>query len=69
MKSKKKNVEWKRVYGPDLDVNKAARTKGNKDIRESEVFKKACKAVGIDTSKRQASKFRRKRGLAFNYGK
>ena len=69
MKGKKKNVEWQRVHGPDLDKNKATRTKGNKSVLENDVFKKACEAVGITPSKRQASKFRHKKGLAFNYGR
>lgn len=68
-KSKKKNVDWARVHGPDNDVNKADRTKANKSVFETEVFKKACEAAGIDPTIRQASKFRRKRGIAFNHGK
>lgn len=68
-KGKKKNVDWVRVHGPDIDVNKADRTKANKSVFETEVFKEACDAVGINPTIRQASKFRRKGGIAFNHGK
>lgn len=71
MKGKKsrENHQWKRVYGPNLDQENANKAKVNKDTQNNEIFKKACEAVGIEPTRRQASKFRRKRGLAFNYGK
>lgn len=58
--------KWKRVTGPDLDVNKADRAKANKSVMENDTFLKACEAAGVTPTKRQASKWRRKRGLAFN---
>ena len=66
---KKKNHSWVRVYGPDLDAGNKDRAKENKSILESENFKKVCELAGINPTKRQASKFKRKNGLAFMYGK
>ncbi len=69
MKGKKANHQWERVHGSDLDQENANRAKANKDIQNSEFFKEACEAVGIKPTRRQASKYRQKRGLIFNYRK
>lgn len=40
----------------------------NKDFSENDtVFNQCCSEIRITPTKRQASKFRRRKGLAFNY--
>lgn len=63
--SKKQYHEWIRVYGPDLKPEHAEEAKKNKQIFENDEFKQACEQVGIKPTLRQASKFKRKKGLAF----
>ena len=60
-----KGQQWTRVSGPDLNVDKAARAARNEGILLSGTFKDACDKVGIEPSLRQASKFARKRGVAY----
>ena len=71
MAKKKYNHDWLRIPtgAPDLDEGKADRAKGNKAILESDEFKNRCDAAGVTPTKRQASKFRRKKGSAFKFGK
>lgn len=57
--------QWPRVHGPDLDPGNKKRYKANTQIRKSDTFRAACEKVGISPTQRQASKFRRKRGLAY----
>lgn len=61
--------KWKRVSGPDLDVNKKDREKKNKSVFESKGFKKMCEIAEFTPTKRQASKYRRKMGLVYKKGK
>ena len=69
MKKTKVNHDWIRVYGPDLDPDRLEREKANKNIYESEDFQELCKKANIDPNKRQASKYRRKRGLVYKVSK
>lgn len=69
VKSKKQYHEWIRVHGPDLDAGKVDREKENKNIMESDSFQELCGKVGIEPTRRQASKYKRKRGLAYMYGR
>jgi len=64
-KSKKKNVSWQRVHGPDLDKNKKDRENANKQTLENDFFKEMCSNAGVEPTKRQASKYRRNRGIAY----
>lgn len=62
------DYKWQRVTGIDLDKKKNRRYIQNKEILNSKDFKTACKKVGIKPTKRQASKYRRKKGLAYWQG-
>jgi len=61
----KANIKWERVHGPDLDPNNGIRAAVNQKILKSEIFIDACKRANIIATKRQASKWNKKRGLAF----
>lgn len=65
----KSSTQWIRVSGHDLDPNKFDREKENKNIMNKEIFKEACETVGIEPTKRQASKFKRKKGLVYKLGR
>lgn len=65
----KGNLSWIRVSGPDLDPQKIEREKENQKVLNKDTFKQACESVGIEPTKRQASKFKRKKGLAYMYGR
>lgn len=66
MAKRKEYHQWERVYGPDLDPNNKIRAAANRATMESKVFKSACAVVGIEPTKRQASKWNKKSGLAWN---
>lgn len=68
-KDKIGGVTWKRVSGPDLDEGRAEREKENQRILKNETFQKACEKAEVEPSKRQASKFKNKKGLAYKFGK
>ena len=57
--------QWDRVTGPDLDEGKAKRTKLNLVILKSQVFIDACEKTGSRPTRKQASKYRRKKGKAY----
>jgi len=59
--------QWTRVTGPDLHPQKDVRAIANKNRITSSEFVAACEAVGIDNTKRQASKWNNKKGAAYNY--
>lgn len=63
--SNKQYHEWIRVHGPDLRPEYAEEAKKNKQILQNDQFKQACEQAGITPTKRQASKFKQKRGLAY----
>lgn len=67
--SKRQYHEWVRVHGPDLRPEYAEDAKKNKQVLESDHFKEVCELAGTNPTKRQASKYRRKKGLAYKYGK
>ena len=50
---------------PNLDPGGIERGKQNDTIMNSGTFKSACEKAGIPETRRQASKFRRKTGLAY----
>ena len=56
---------WDRVSGPDLCPGNYKRYLLNKKVFESSLFKAACIRVEIEPTKRQASKFYRKKGIAY----
>ena len=64
----KSGKKWERIHGFNLDVNIQKKTKENKNIIESENFKNMCELAGIPVTKRQAVKFKNKRGLAYKTG-
>ncbi len=57
--------EWDRVTGTDLDAGKVERAKLNQGILKSQVFLDACEKTGARPTRKQASKYRRKKGKAF----
>jgi hypothetical protein len=57
--------EWERVTGPDLDSGKRKRYLENNAILKDEVFIEACKWAGIKPTRRQASKWKTKKGIAY----
>ena len=59
--------QWKRVTGPDLHPQNQEIHERNLNIFNSELFKKACALAGIEATMRQASKFRRGLGKAFQF--
>lgn len=61
--------QWKRVSGPNLQPQHDQNRKANEGVMNNDVFKNACEKVGIEPTKRQASKFRRKKGAAFKFGR
>jgi hypothetical protein len=58
-------MTWIRVHGPDADPENKLRAKRNQDIMKSEKFRDACVRAGIPVTKRQASRWHHKRGLAY----
>ena len=64
-RNKSNGKQWERVHGPDLDPNNEVRAKENQNIMSSEVFKKACEKVGLSITKRQAQKWKNKKGRVF----
>lgn len=65
MSKKKINHQWKRVTGDNLCPMNAVREQQNKSTLESPEFLRACKEAEVTPTKRQASKFRKKRGAAY----
>jgi len=66
--TRKINHQWERVYGPDLDKGKYDRALANSKVLNSKEFIRCCELAGIENpTRRQASKFRRGRGLAYQY--
>jgi len=55
--------------GPDVNPWKLELEQKNEGVLSSPAFRKACKAVGIEPTRRQASKFRKGRGLAYTEGR
>lgn len=62
---RKQGQQWDRVTGPNLDLDTADLQKANKRTFESEQFKEACEFANIEPTTRQASKFRRKKGIVY----
>ena len=69
MKRKIQYETWKRVTGPDLDPFNEKRRRANNRILKSETFLRLCSKLGIEATKRQASKFKNKKGLVYKYAK
>jgi len=55
--------------GPDVNPWRLEAEAKNTGVLSSPAFIKACKAVGIEPNRRQASKFRKGRGLAYQKGR
>ncbi len=59
--------QWARVTGPNLSPDSVERGVKNGDVLKSPQFKEACEKAGIPATRRQASRFRRKLGLAYSH--
>ena len=57
--------QWDRVTGPDLDAGDAKRAELNFAILKSQVFIDACEKTGARPTRKQAGKYRRKKGKAY----
>lgn len=65
-KTKKKNGEqWERVGGEDLHAFNKDRANKNESIMKNDIFIKSCENVNLAVTKRQASKWNNKKGLAY----
>jgi hypothetical protein len=64
-KRRKRNHQWERVKRTSMDGRQAFRTKRNDAVFKSDRFKKICENLNIEPTRRQASKYARKRGLAY----
>ena len=60
-------MTWIRVSGPDADPDNKVRAKRNQDIMKLPIFIKCCERAGIPVTKRQASRWHYKRGLAYKF--
>jgi len=67
MAKQKINVQWERVFGPDLDPLNAINREINAGIMKSKDFIQSCKMLNIDPTKRQASKWGNKKGSAYKF--
>ena len=54
---------------PNNDPGSIERGKQNQSTMASQTFKDACEKVGIPVTRRQASKYRNKRGKAYKLGR
>jgi len=63
----KHNHNWQRVTGTEPSNQELAARKRNDGALNSPQFKNACRMVEIKPTRRQASKFSRKMGLAYKY--
>ena len=61
----KMGQQWERVTGKDLH-DKTDQTNKNASTRVSGKFISACEKAGIPATRRQASKWNMKKGLAFS---
>jgi len=61
--------QWKRCHGPNLCYKCEERAKKNLNVFNSQAFKDACEKVGIPATHRQASKFVKKMGKAYRFGR
>jgi len=59
------NGTWERVSGPDSDPDNKVRAERNQSILKDPKFRKACEKAGIEPTKRQASRWYHKKGIAF----
>jgi len=57
--------KWIRVTGPDLDTKNKERRKANDIVLADSIFLEACKLAGIPSTKRQARKWQKGRGKAY----
>lgn len=57
--------QWVRVHGANLDTNAKEKQEENKNVFNSDKFKNACEKAKTSVTKRQASKFKNKKGAAF----
>ncbi len=65
MHSKKIDHQWTRVSGTDIQPQHSARMLLNDSTLKNHKFISACRNAGIPGTRRQASKFRRKKGKAY----
>ena len=61
----KNGQQWERVTGANLNTDNVLRAVKNIKTLASTSFKRACDNVGIEPTKRQASKWNNRKGLAY----
>lgn len=57
--------KWRRVQSTPIPKDEQRRIDRNRGIQKNDIFKQACKAVGVMPTKRQASKWNNKKGMAY----
>ena len=67
MDKTKKNYgnQWERVKGDDLHAFNKDKAKKNKSTMNNKIFKESCEYINLEITKRQASKWNNKKGLAY----
>ena len=65
-KAKKKNSkQWDRVKGLNLHPDNEEKANKNQSIMKNKIFIKSCENAKLEPTKRQASKWNNKKGLAY----
>jgi len=59
--------QWERVQRTPQDPAEREAQAANTNILQSDMFISACKACEIEPTRRQASKYRRKKGLIYQF--
>lgn len=65
VQGKKKNHKWKRVITTRMDDGQYNRMEKNTNMMKDSHFQKACENFNVQPTRRQASKWNRKIGLAY----
>jgi len=60
---------WDRVQKTPVPKEELARRNRNTAILTNALFLQACESVGTEPTKRQASKWNNKKGLAYKFGR
>ena len=60
---------WERVIKTEMPESLVNKINANKSTITNDIFVKSCEAVNIKPTKRQASKWNNKKGLAYNTGR
>lgn len=65
MSKRKSNHQWKRVIGTSIEPK--YKINNLKFSKEDKIFNKACELAKVNPTQRMASKWRNKKGTAYNF--